>query len=329
MKRAFIWLLCGAPALGAQERLRIAQVELTGPLESVRLDLGAEGGTTYSTTLRAGETRTVEVPLPASTGAPDPIVTIAPPGAGSAHFAGWGPDEARRARWEALPPGLRARPRVMALPADIRIETAALLTAAALSLVAWSLRRKPAIAIAAVSAGSAGLLTFVLLSENPTRQVTVFEGDVGSPSWLMVQTRRDGWDRQAEALLQLEVEPARAFVWLHSIPPMLYYVLEAPGSVVSAISVFEDLQRSLTRAENRWDTFKRVWLRESDGTWTYHGYWELGAPLPPARHEQPSLPPGWIQPGLPQGTSVLIAELVDPEYRAERFEGAWVRLFGI
>ena len=74
-----------------------------------------------------------------------------------------------------------------------------------------------------------------------------------------------------------------------------------------------------------------TWVRTSEGVWTSHGTWELGQPLPQPVPDPPDggLPPGHLNPALPQGVAILIGRLSAQAFRGPPGgpEQAWVRIY--
>ena len=87
--------------------------------------------------------------------------------------------------------------------------------------------------------------------------------------------------------------------------------------------------RFLDPAGNAWGDLDAVWTRSSaGGAWVGRGPWRLGAPLPEAQ-PVPSVPPGWLAAGLPQGRGVLVGRLAESSWRGPEGAGvAWIRQVG-
>lgn len=320
-----------ASAFGAQSapRWSRAQVELIGPLEALQL-VGARSTTSLTLALAPGERRAAVVPsFDASFGAAPALTTT---GAGSARFAAW--DDAYAAAgeawWQRVAPGLRARP----LPrigeehnAQFRAPLLALLLALAALPVALATRRRPSVCAACALALAAGVVAAVVRVDQFEPRVRVLEGD-GFGNWIAVDAavgeltldtrlpQRISGERQA-----LHFEIAAALDGRDAT------VRVAGGRLWRALPL-EPGERRFARTGNDWGELSACWLREPDGAWSARGKWPAGQPLPAAEPSLPQDPPGWINPALPQGTSILIGELTPGAYAGDdpRLARVWVRI---
>lgn len=326
MKRLFATLavgllLAGAVLAQSPRELGWIDLELAGPLTSVRLSSG-DGETTARVALEAGERRTLAVPFLAGAGrdlgGPRVDEVRAPAGVtpGVARLL----EGTRRdpSPWEGLPFGLRRRPAPTVAPVVATPGAARLLCVVVALLLVVGARRRPvwALACGAVAAGSIWLLP---APERESATVRVLEGDLASAVGLEVRGGIEtlelpwtapGWVRctpQGSAVTILGEEREGVVRWSVLAPgarPYLVRRIEAPESRLEGFA------------------FPRFWVRDPDGGWRFRSGWaprdglgfEGAADAPP--------PPGWLCSALPQGILVQIGEGVDP-----RGETVWFRAF--
>ncbi len=333
-------LLALVPCGGAQESARgwrRARGSLAGPLDELVLREPGGSSTTVSTGLGPGARVTIDVPLSATPVelARRATIETRPPG-GRCELeviaeTDWD------ARWLALPAGLRARTRP-AVESDVRVPTiveASVLGATLLAVLA--LRRR---AIAALLAGLAGAaLVTVLPPPEPGAPPAAIslEGDAASGRWLLVEARVDELELSPPGPLRLEVEPAGAAlafrVELRASEPDRWLV-RAAGSRLARVDDLPTPGERFSPESNGLLDLSACWVRSSDGSWTEHGPWSRGEPLPPAIGQ--AAPPGWLASGLPPGLRVMVGRAVpgadftpwDPAGRAVS-RSCWVRYVGL
>ncbi len=320
--------------LVSENRARLAEIEIAGPVRDLALWLGAAGETRLAGELLSGERVRLVVPLPVR----EPAGSLRPelrwegsdsldsPGEsrGSARFLGWSPDLAA-AELERLPPGVRARSRPPVEPPEIRAPWAALAVLPACFVLGIALRRRRVASLALAIAGS-GLvlgLAWPRVARAP-RNVTVLESDAESPLGLEVRATWEQIEVGAADLERavLEVLPAEArILWTGSLPRDAAWRASSSGSALFLLRPFERSEHACIREENRSRPLAETWVRE-DGEWTARGPWSVGVPLPPPEEGPP--PPGWLVAGLPQGVPVLLGRA-----RAEApGEVVWIRATG-
>ncbi|MBL6721964.1 MAG: hypothetical protein ISQ08_11205 [Planctomycetes bacterium] len=285
-----------APAPEAADRLHLARLRLEGPAEQVTVECGELGRTVWTGNLRAGEVRTLLLPLVAP-------VDAARAARGELEAV---PDEERAVppwlarRAAPAPPGSSRRlPRTPAL-ALFGAWVAALLLRRSASWVLLAVGLAGATLVALAPTGvSQGRLVRVLDLEGagPTARWGVTEAAFGS----LTVPRRDGevhcaaagglvyWVTEGEPSWRLEAGAGELLVRREALegrPPVLEPELQALGAL------------------------ERTWLRGAAG-WVPCGAWELGAAQPRRDQGAPGggAPPGWLVAGLPQGYWVAVGEL--------------------
>ncbi len=327
---ACLLLGCQAPDLG---RFREAEIELRGPLSALELSLGAQATTRVELDLAPLEQRTITVPLCAEPDEREPVLRELPEAEGDARWNGWtraGHGEAR-ARWDALPPGLRARPPVALFDAvrGREPQTAGIALATALCLAALALRRRTVLALGVSFAGSAALLGWAARAGEAPRELRVLEGDA-SGAWVAWDSGYEVLEASAGVPLRLEVVPESAEVLATArLGPagIDRWRLEAPRAVLRRCEVLDAAPRRVAHDFNGWGRFEAVWVRSPEGVWSTHGPWEAGEPLPAGA---PGMPPGGLNPALPQGVAVLVARLAPGTFAGGARPGGevWLRWVG-
>jgi hypothetical protein len=316
------------------ERARLA---LTGPLERVRVVAGANQ-TMLEAHLAAGEHFEIGVPLATSSTDVEPQVEALDGDARNARFVAWDPAfaSASTAWWESQSFGLRARPRPSLPGSDAaslgRAPATALLLLFAFVPLAIALRRRAKTLVGVAVVCSAALVAITLRERAKADYARVLEGDGASQRWLAVDCALDTLRMPAATPMRLALEPAQASVALDTT---LATAEHGPWNLAAArarlwlTTPCDPLERKFTPQSNAWGTLEQCWVRAADGAWTARGTWEIGRPLPAARDE-PGDPPGWLNPALPMGSSILIGRLAPGSFAGE---GAgvgpvWVRLVG-
>jgi hypothetical protein len=307
--------LAQEPAPG---RFREAEVQLVGPLDSVRCEIPGRGATTVECDLVEGETRAVVVPLAATARDGDPVVSHVPRGAGSARWSAWLRDRTSEAgrHWGSLPVGLRTRPWPMPPSEDAgrRVPPVALLAALAWLPVAWSLRRKR-LALGLASAAAVAVVAAAGSGRVPARELRVVEIDGATGISVVVEIGRDRAEVPREPPLYFatvpEHLPVESAVDLRGGP----WRLEARGVTFLRWTepVLEERERLVQRLGSA--RYEASWTRTPDGIWSAEG---PGAETPD--------PPGWLNPALPLGVRARIGKLEsDPEHPGRE---TWIRALG-
>ena len=318
-------------------RVRSGRVALEGPLERAELRFADGSATVLELALAAGERRVLEVPLAPPQVASESEPRIEVRGAGSGAFVGWMVEEAASAEqaWGRLPPGLRQRPRppAPAAPDAGRPPPAALLLCAAAFLLALRWRGRGGVALP-IGAGGAAALLALTAGQPPSREVlALLEGDGASGRWVAVRVARDRLELPAGATWRITTEPAQVPLRIagHDLGGILRWSVESARATLHQTEILDLAPDTLTRAgSNRLGLLERTWVRDPDGRWTRRGRWALGQPLPEAL-DGPGEPPGWLNPALPMGTGVLIAQrpsAQDPAGPGEARVRGWVRVVG-
>jgi hypothetical protein len=314
----------------AQNRARLAEIELVGPVAGVVLDAGRAGSTHIEGALSAGETRRLTVPIPveSDTLRAEPIVRFDEPALdaglrGRVRFAGWSKTPSRLERLSA---GLRARSMPALSEARVHVSRAAPLVLVAALVIALALRRRARLALASALVLAAALNP---LASAPAREsdaaVRVIDGNADDEAWRQVDasigeiTVPDGVDD-----FELVCDPAGAAVtWFVPLERGGGWRARSSGTRLFVESVFAAGEGRLTRARNAMAAFEQTWLRD-EGAWTARGTWPLDAalPAPSSLDSSAGSPPGWLAGNLPQGVAVLIALEAD----AARKPAVWVRV---
>lgn len=334
MIAATLALALFARAASVQESLQLAEAKIavTGPIESVRVVEG-RCETTLLGPIADGERFEVLAPVLVGSLAGDPRIEIVGGGpSSSARFAGWNAEFASAAQswWDSLSPGLRARPRPSLPGFDPqslgRAPITALLVLGASLALAAALRRRAAVCIASSAACSAAIVAITLADRPRATHVGVFEGDGTSGQWIYVECSPNSASFEPRRPLRVALEPPDAGV---SIEQGILGNQERSGWISAPRARIWKWEPSgaggkqLEREGNSWDDLAESWVRDDAGVWRAHGTWKVGAALPPAL-EGASDPPGWLNPALPMGSSILIARLPERAPNLER----WVRVVG-
>jgi len=319
-----------------ESRVHFAEIVLAGPLRKVEIDYADGSGATLALELRAGETRTLNLalPIPAGGVALEPRVTVE--GTGTAHVEPpASPQHGTEPAWTRVPRSIRQRPLP---PPDSGEEgaggppLAAWLFACAGFALALRWRDRGALALLAGAAGGGAAFTVAELDAQPHRDRSVLEGVADSPVWLKVRVGAGRLVAPTElAAGWIETRPARAPLRLRASdgPRGLEGTLESPRAAIYRLDVLElGIGRASRAGPNGLATFVRTWVRDPDGSWTRRGAWRAGESLP-AAVAGAGEPPSWIQPALPLGAGILIAEQdAEPARTDDPAPDAWVRLVG-
>ncbi|MCC7015361.1 MAG: hypothetical protein IT454_22570 [Planctomycetes bacterium] len=292
-------------------RFALAELELSGPLRRVRVELDERAATEVDVQLAAGERRLVSVPLAAAHHGLEPRVIELPEMDGGARWNGWSREGWTELSefWAELPLALRHRPAVepAVLDAGARVPPAALLAASAVVIVVLAARRRALLALAVSIAGSVGLFAVLASGAGDSSALRILEGDGASGRWIAVDVAWERWSGSASTPLLLESAPPDAAVLARaSLADPSHWSLFAARSVWRRFEVLDPAARRIDRSGNLWGACDAVWTRDSDGGWRFHGPWEVGEPLAPGLSQ---MPPGRFNPALPQGVEVVLARL--------------------
>ena len=295
-----------------EDRLHLGRLEVTGPLQGLDVDSGPAGRTVWRGTLRAGEVRTLLLPLaaPASASVPSHGV-LAPAESAAAPLPAW---MARR-----TPPATRASER--------RLGRTPLLVLVATWLVALLARRRPGGALAAGAIGGV-LLAAAPRSHGraPVERVVEVEGAGAEARWGVTEA----------AVGALLLPPRDAFVGLPDGGAVVWRVQEGArewraegpaGARIVRRALAPGRPPTLEPALQALGTLEACWIRE-EGTWVPRGRWELGAAAPPP--VRAGGPPGWLAAGLPQGRWAVVGALAEQPAALGGVTGgtSWLRALG-
>lgn len=318
----------GALPAAGEDRFALLRLELVGPLERVSVDVGRSASFELDGGLQAGERWTLEAPVAlsgaAERGAP-PQLRVS--GAGNARVAGWDEDAAatRAAAWARLPMALRTRP-ALVLPAreGPRAPFAAIALASSGAWLALALRRR-LWAAGLVSGGSLVVaVALVTLQPVPAAALRVLEVDGRSARAVLVDLARDELNGARVDDLRWSTAPLAAPVSIQAARGAASVRLTSPGAVLRAAREFELDGRRLAGELNEWGLISPAWRRSSDGDWEFMETWPAGAAWAgSARDAAP--PPGWLQPGLPLGVTVVLGRWDSAEAGGAP---TWVRWIG-
>jgi hypothetical protein len=308
--------LCAASFLLAPTgatRLRVAEIEITGPFEGATLDVPGAGRTRIEGQLLAGESRVLSVPVPSSSSGIriEPRVHLDRDSGdldvqrGRLRLRAWASDA--RDEMLELTPALRSRPRPPVASAAPEPGAGALALLAASFVVGLALGRRPLAALAFGAAAGACVFALGPRAENDARGIRIDEGDGASSVWLEVTAARDRIELvQSDTGVDLELDPNDARLDCRVALDAPTWAISATRATLVELHAFRVAEHALARDANRWRDLDETWLRE-EGSWTSRGSWKRGEPMPLATSADP--PPGWLASGLPQGTTVVLGRL--------------------
>jgi len=315
--------------VGGEDRFALLRLELVGPLERVIVDAGRSASFELEGVVLAGERWTLEAPL-----APSGVAEReAPPelrlgGAGEARFAGWDPNlaSARAAAWARIPMSLRSRPPVV-LPArdGARAPLAAVALASSAALLALALRRRLWAAGLLSTGAAAASVALVVAQPAPAAALRVLEVDGRGAGALLIELARDELPGVRLDDLLWSASPAAAPVRVHSARGAAAVRMTSPGAVLRATRSFAVGERRLAPERNEWGLLAPAWRRSPDGEWEFMEAWPAGTDWTGSVRDG-TPPPGWLQPGLPLGVTVLLGRSETDE--ANGVAPTWVRWIG-
>lgn len=320
----------------AERHLRRARVSLTGPLDGLEVETVGAGSARLELELAAGERRELVVAC-----VPSPLSGEEPPllktrGDGAARFEGW--IEEDRASEELLASklslGLRSRPLPPAPdPGGGGLPTAGLLVALAAFLFVVKLRARALPALGAGALGAGAVFALAVAPGADGASLRLIELEDRGPWALEVSVARSRLAVPAGWHGRLATRPALApvDVALGDGGPGAVWTLEAGAADLVTFVPLHLGPLDLDRAgSNGLAALAEVWLRSTDGEWSRRGAWPLGAGLPGPKAGAGE-PPGWLNPALPQGRTVLIARLLDPQALGDggpARSATWLRWIG-
>jgi len=311
-----IRVLCAASLLLAPSgatRLRVAEIEITGPFDGATLDVPGAGRTRIDGQLLAGESRVLSVPVPASSSGIriDPHVHLDRDSGdldaqrGRLRLRAWASDAQDEMR--ELTPALRSRPRPPVASPAPEPGAGALALLAASFVVGLALGRRPIAALAFGAAAGACVFALGPRADHDARGIRIDEGDGASSVWLEVTAARDRIElARSGTAIDLELDPNDTRIDCCAALDAPTWAISATRATLVELHAFRVAEHVLARDANRWRDLDETWLRE-EGSWTSRGSWKRGEPLPAATSDAP--PPGWLASGLPQGTTVVLGRL--------------------
>lgn len=313
------------------DRLALARIQVSGPVAGLACTVGAARAELEGA-FADGERVVLVLALPIA----DADAALAPAltwsGEGSATFAGWERELAqeRLAQWSALPASLRNRPRVSAPGNNSRrAPLAAVWLAAGGALLALAARARArlAIACALVATASAAAYGALVRSTFPSRQV--LEVDAGSGAALSLVCARSELRGVRADDLRWEVEPAFAPLSTRTARGDPALTLRGADVELRSWRTFDLEGRRLSVQLNRWGLLAPVWVRAPSGEWRRFGAWPAGLALADAGGEASLGPPGWSNPALPLGATIIIGRWDDaPSLRPGAGGEVWLRWVG-
>lgn len=306
-------LLLACVAQGDGNRLWWLELDLAGACDEFTLDCGADGATRVRGPFLAGEGRRLRVPVPVRSplGAEGLALLPLPQVRGV---------EARALRWSAEQPdaelvrsarALLARGRPPAGGGPARAGRPEVLLVAFLLPVLLYLRRRWLACVLVALAG--GAFVFVRTRAQPAQRelVELHDLDLAAGAALRVRAARDELELPRT---RLEARPDGVALAFDFAPDGRPGTVRARGATLCA---FEPLAPA-SSAELASAGLVATFVRAPSGTWTAHGPWPAGAPLPPEQVGALA-PPGWVVGVLPPGTGLLVGQKRD---------GGWLRASG-
>lgn len=311
--RGIVCVLLSCAAHAQSNRAWPAEIEITGPAASIVLSMGDAGRTLVDGELARGETRRLEVPLPATSMSMRFTPTIEfdarESSEGRVRFVDW---IERPSAVEALPTGLRARARPPVERGRVRPSVSALFLCAAALVLGVSLRRRPLVVGGLAIGCAAGAYALPPNRDGDAiARATVYEIASGAPLALRVEA----------SFASLELPPGARELAVEVLPvgvPVEWRVsltdggrkASSPNARFYRLDLIELGARQIVRDTNEWGSLSEVWTR-FDGEWEARGAWNPGSALPVG--DSRDAPPGWLAAGLPQGVDVLLARARDED----------------
>jgi hypothetical protein len=317
----------------------MGSLALTGPLDAVEILCTGGGMTRLDLDLIVGEHLTRTVPLvprgvtdPGS-GANRPRLVPIPEGGRAA----WVGDILPSSYAAQLPASLRARPWPPVGRGAARPRPAALSALGAALLMLFSIRRYPGSVLLLGLVVAGGLARWGVGPSLPGASIEVLEGDLEAGVWTRVLSASGALALGDEPPASLELSPAEAPLELAWTSPAGeagaegrswkgWRAVSTPSARIRAR--FPSAGLSLDLVTGPTMGLEEVWVRGGDGSWTRHGAWNPGNPLPPPQGAFRGLPeglPGWLAGALPPGQTVLVARRPS----SEPGRRSWVRVSGL
>lgn len=324
-------VLGGASSAASSDRFALAQVEVTGPVREL-VARGSGGSARLEGSFVAGERVRVTLALPLLDTGPQLAPELSWRGEGRATFAGWDSEAAqeRSARWSASPLALQTRP-VVAPPmrSPRRAPRSALGLAAAGVLLALSARARPRLAVTCAVAATAAAVAVFAGQRPQTPLVRLIEVDGRSGAGLAIDCASSELRGARADDLRWECDPPLAVLTAGAARSTSDWTLGGRAVQIRVYRPFEVLGRRLAANANQWGLLAPVWRRSPSGDWQRFDAWPLGAELPDVGGEVDAGPPGWINPALPLGVSIVTGRWEDaPRSGPSTASEVWVRWIG-
>lgn len=318
-------VLLGSPAAVAQSPDRGPyvphEVELEGPLESVRWVFSDGGETRLQLDLQTGERRRWKVPL-ARVWDPEGDGRLEAQGAGRVISMRPWPEGA------GAPQGPWALPFVSNAPPVYGGSAWLLAIAWGGLLVAF--RRRPLVAVAITAVSALGWAAFGSPA-SPTAPGTVrwIDRSVGGEVQA-IDAARDRLSVDLAALQAVRVSGGSPVRWegQSGSGPQPEWRLHATGRYLRARYAVDLGARTLEREFNGLGAVAALWVGTSEGWWEARGAWGLGEPLPPESASPGEDPPSWLLQEAPMAAEVWLGRLAPETYRgglSVEPDEVWVR----
>lgn len=330
--------VCGA-ASAQDTRLRLARIELSGPLRRVELVQRANERTRVAGELAAGESAlfTLPVPVLANSLAVEPRIAWDVTGderRGRARFVGWSDDPPAFARASIA---LRSRPKPPVSAGTLSAGAACLFVLVAIWCAAQALRKR-VLALIAVAVGGACAAALLVAREpgEVAAQVELLEGARDSDPWVEILSGAERLELSSatfETPFQVQTEPREAELEVQAdLRSPERVVLVARGARIHVSRLVAPPADGFSIELGPPEPLEATWLRR-EGVWSFVGASSPGQALaraPADTSAASTSPPGWVVAGLPQGVDVLVGRA---RARAEPVAGAprgerWLRLSG-
>lgn len=328
-----------AAARAQDTRLRLARVELSGPLRRVELVQRANERTLLAGELAPGESAVFTLPVPvlANSLAVEPRIAWDVTGderRGRARFVGWSNDPTAFARASI---GLRSRPKPPVSAGTLRAGGACVLVLVASWCVAQSLRKRvlALVGVALVGACAAALLVAREPGEVAAR-VEVLDGARDADPWVEIVSGAERLELASSTFdspFQVQTEPREAELEVHAdLRRPERVVLVARGARIHVSRLVAPPAGGFSQELGPPEALDATWARR-EGVWSFAGASWPGQALASDATDSAGAsrsPPGWVVAGLPQGVDVLVGRTrarADPLAGAPRGE-RWLRVSG-
>ena len=324
-------LALGASEARTDERGWVAhQLELEGPLHTVRL-VGPDGGETHlRCALEAGERRTWMIPMSARWPSDGSVSELGP---GDVPSSAQPTTDASGAQFpievEALGGGAVLSIRAEEAPGELGVpastpwaapfvgERLPLVPTSVLGLgIAWAMllvatRRRPWIALAVTMALGASLgFWFPTGGQSGGPSLRLIDRSP-SGSVMVVEAARDRLSVDLGRLDSVRFHGGAAPSWFGQVGPggRPHWSWQSTGAYLRARYTADLGARTLDPAFNGLGSIRNLWVQTDAGLWEARGPWTLGEPLPSVAAEEAEQPPSWLLTDLPLAGSIWLGRL--------------------